>query len=146
LRNLTSAIAYIHARGVCHRDVNPENVLLVGALGDLRLIDFNVSITDAAANLCLSPGGGNPAYAPPEVLSEGIGFAADVWGIGATLYFSVCASVDRGARFQEAEWKAAPASLKRCIGRCLEANPGARPPAPDLLEALDSACFAAGAC
>jgi serine/threonine protein kinase len=141
MRNLTSAVAYIHERGVCHRDVNPENVLLVGALGDLRLFDFNASITDAAANLCLSPGG-NPAYMPPEVLYEGIGFAGDVWGIGATLYFAVCAQFDRGARglFQEAAWKAAPAPLKRCIGRCLEANPELRLTAPDLLEALEVAC------
>lgn len=139
LRNLTSAVAYIHTRDVGHRDVNPENVLLVGELGDMRLIDFNAAHAEATIDSCLSPGG-NPAYMAPEVLREGFGFPADVWGIGATLYFAACGRWNGGWNgrelFQEPAWVAAPALLRRSIGCCLENNPASRPTASALLEDL----------
>jgi 5'-AMP-activated protein kinase catalytic alpha subunit len=143
MRNLASAVAYLHGRGVFHRDVNPENVLLVGNEGDLRLLDFNAAFAakeEADGDECLSPGG-NPLWLAPEVLSEGFGPAADVWGIGVTLYFAVCSRFESTDRklFREAAWDAAPAPLKRSVLGCLEPGPASRPTAPALLDALAAA-------
>jgi serine/threonine protein kinase len=72
----------------------------------------------------------------PEVLAEGFSSAADVWGVGATLYFACCGR-SAGARqlFQEALWDAEDAAaLKRSIGRCLARDPASRPTAAALLE------------
>ena len=49
--------------------MKPDNVLLVGDGGDLRLIDFNVARTDVDAFDCLSPGG-DVAYSAPEVFRK----------------------------------------------------------------------------
>jgi serine/threonine protein kinase len=138
LRNLTSAVVYLHEHDVCHRDVKPENVLLVGEFGDLRLIDFNTARTDATDNDCLSPGG-DLDYSAPEVLREGSSFAGDIWGVGATLYFALSARFDRGERFfRDDVWETIPTGLKRRIAVCLEVDPARRPTAAALWKDLDS--------
>lgn len=42
LQQLSSAIEAIHSKGVCHRDIKPDNILVRCGL-DLKLIDFGVS-------------------------------------------------------------------------------------------------------
>jgi serine/threonine protein kinase len=138
MRNLTSAVVYLHEHAVCHRDVKPENVLLVGDVGDMRLIDFNTARTGEGAFDCLSPGG-DLDYSAPEVLQEGARFAADVWGIGATLYFALSAAFNgKLCFFQEAMWESTPAFLKQRIAVCLEIDPVRRPTADALWEKLTS--------
>jgi serine/threonine protein kinase len=138
LRNLVSAVEYLHARAVCHRDVKPENVLLVGDGGDIRLIDFNAAKTDAGIYDCLSPGGDLDNSAPEVLREGGSSFASDIWGVGATIYFALCSRFDRGSCFfQEAEWESMPSSLKRHVAGCLELEPARRPTADRLLEELE---------
>jgi serine/threonine protein kinase len=136
LRNLTSAIEYIHERGVIHRDVKPDNVLLVGKDGDMRLFDFNAAHNDGTVE-CFSPVG-DCVYRAPEVWSEidAYGFKVDIWGIGATLYFALASAFKRRKLFQDAEWKAVPDALKHPLARCLEIEPARRPTAAVLLESI----------
>ncbi|KAG5182354.1 kinase-like domain-containing protein [Tribonema minus] len=83
---LTLALAHLHADGIMHRDVKPENVLL-DARGHARLADFGL----ATSNITRADGGamsicGSPGYIAPEVLAgRGYGLAADWWQLGMLL-------------------------------------------------------------
>jgi hypothetical protein len=63
LAPLLAALAYLHARGVLHRDVKPENVLL-GAAGEVLVADFGLAI-DTAREAPRSRVG-TLDYMPPE--------------------------------------------------------------------------------
>jgi serine/threonine protein kinase len=74
---LADALAYLHERGLAHRDVKPGNIILVGGepkLADVGLVqDIDVSTSNV----------GTPGYMPPE----GQGMAAgDVYSLGKVLY------------------------------------------------------------
>ncbi|MDN5932238.1 MAG: serine/threonine protein kinase, partial [Pseudonocardia sp.] len=79
-----------HRAGITHRDVKPGNVLIADD-GRVKLTDFGIArnVADApmtSAGLVL----GSPAYIAPEVAAgQPVTPAADLWGLGATLYAAV---------------------------------------------------------
>ena len=81
-RQLTEAVAVLHAHGIVHADLKPNNVHLLS--GDrLVLVDFGFS---TAIGTNLPSVGMSPAYAPPEwTFTSPPTPAWDVWGIGAIL-------------------------------------------------------------
>ncbi|KAK0347714.1 Chk1 protein kinase [Friedmanniomyces endolithicus] len=105
---LCEAVAWCHSRGVAHRDVKPEN-LLVGGGGDLKVADFGLATQfwvpgregrKRCGMVC-----GSPPYIAPEILGvgernmkrkvEGAGGeekegydpeGADVWSVAVVLF------------------------------------------------------------
>ena len=81
LAPLADALAFIHARGVVHRDVKPAHVMFRG--GTPVLIDFGIAGTpgDDLQHEELS---GSPGWMAPEQLAGGaVGPEADIWSFAA---------------------------------------------------------------
>lgn len=90
LRPIARALAYLSERSIVHLDVKPQNVI-VGSTP--RLIDFGLARSHQEAARIKSPSGSDPYMAPERCVpgGEGIGAPADVWGLGATLFFALTA-------------------------------------------------------
>ena len=85
-RDVASALAYVHERGVVHRDVSPANILC-GEDGRPRLADFGVArVLDATRLTSTALTVGTAAYmAPEQVQGEDVSGAADVYSLGLIL-------------------------------------------------------------
>uniref|UniRef100_A0A0N4W9X8 Serine/threonine-protein kinase kin-29 n=1 Tax=Haemonchus placei TaxID=6290 RepID=A0A0N4W9X8_HAEPC len=86
---IASAVAYLHHKGIVHRDLKAENILL-DKNSNIKIIDFGFSNTQAPSQL-LRTWCGSPPYAAPELLlgKEYDGLKADIWSLGVILYILV---------------------------------------------------------
>jgi serine/threonine protein kinase len=92
-RELASALASAHAKGITHRDLKPENVMRTRD-GRIKILDFGLARIDASgggpATLTgVAPGAvaGTPAYmAPEQIEGRPVGPAADVFAFGVLMY------------------------------------------------------------
>jgi serine/threonine protein kinase len=83
LMQVCNALHFAHSRGVVHRDVKPQNVL-IGRFGDVYLADWGVAARTGTVATALC---GTPAHLAPEMVNGGVIDArTDVYLLGATLH------------------------------------------------------------
>ncbi|KAG5487959.1 hypothetical protein LSCM1_08274 [Leishmania martiniquensis] len=79
LREIISAVSYLHNMRIVHRDLKPDNVLF--RQGHIKITDFGTAVHKHGGDLRLIKG--TFAYMAPEILvGEPYGRACDVWSIG----------------------------------------------------------------
>jgi len=160
---LAEALLAVHQKGLVHRDLKPDNVVMVGekpVLIDFGLVkidsdSFNESMTGFSADLTATGElVGTLIYMAPEQFfgrNKEVGTAADVWGFGATMYHALCArppfncrNIGQLAEFMESRRpplvssfaRGTPPWLDRLLGRCLRREIDQRPSMAELLETL----------
>ena len=85
-RQIIQGIKYIHSRGIVHRDIKLENILL-DLNNIVKICDFGVGRL-IKPNTILKDQCGTPVYMAPEIIKgEGYhGFPVDIWSAGVALY------------------------------------------------------------
>ncbi|CAN6200340.1 unnamed protein product [Urochloa humidicola] len=147
-QQLINAVDYCHSRGVYHRDLKLENLLL-DINGNLKISDFGLSaISDQVKNDgLLHTTCGTPNYVAPEVIDDKgyDGALADLWSCGVILFVLLAgylpfeddniASLYKKiseAQFTCPSWFSAGA--KRLITKILDPNPSTRIKVPQILK------------
>jgi tetratricopeptide (TPR) repeat protein len=162
LRDVARALAFAHARGVVHRDIKPDNVLL--SEGSATVTDFGIAKAISAARTggggeTLTMAGtsiGTPAYMAPEQAAgdPNIDHRSDIYAFGCMAYEVLTGRPPftgqspaklLGAHLGEKprdvrELRAdAPESLAALVMQSLEKDPASRPQAAgDLVRVLDT--------
>ncbi len=146
-RGLVGALDAIHRVGVVHRDLKPGNVLLED--GDPVVIDFGIA--HVADDIRLTSVGlvmGTPGYLSPELIEGAeVTEATDWWGWAATLAFAASgrppfgrgpmdAVLDRVRRGQS-DLTGVDPRLTPLLTAALSPDPAARPPASEVVSALE---------
>ncbi|PIK37722.1 putative serine/threonine-protein kinase Nek5-like isoform X3 [Apostichopus japonicus] len=90
VRQLVSALHHLHERGVVHRDLKMENIILDAKRKNLKLIDFGLS-NHYNTDQLLKTHCGSPEYAAPELFVTGreYGPEIDIWSFGIIVYAMV---------------------------------------------------------
>jgi len=85
-RQLCEALSYLHDRGIVHRDLKLENLLLKKKNKlEIKLADFGLS--KLYSGQALQTACGTPFYVAPDVLlGTGYGPAVDMWSVGVLIY------------------------------------------------------------
>ncbi|MEO8620112.1 MAG: serine/threonine-protein kinase [bacterium] len=146
LREVAWALAYAHGRGIVHRDVKPDNILLEAGTGRALVTDFGIAHGGAHEGPVTDPGkimGTAHFMSPEQAANEPIDGRSDIYALGVVGYLAVSGRlpfdapsvpallVRQATEAPPGVQSAAPGlppALAAAIDRCLDRNPAARFP------------------
>lgn len=169
LQDIGYALAYAHGRGVVHRDIKPDNIMIERATGRALLMDFGISRSvhsvpmTAQTNTALTRVGevvGTPEFMSPEqAAGDTLDGRSDLYSLGLTAWFALTGqSAMQGENTQKVLVKQlteavppvsqvrpdVPMALSRIVEQCVAKEPASRfASAEALVEALDASTLRA---
>ena len=145
LQEVAWALSYAHGRGVVHRDIKPDNILVERATGRALVTDFGIARSNNSGASNLTQVGevvGTPQFMSPEqAAGEPLDGRSDLYSLGVVAFFAVTGRLPFDApsagavmamHLTQAPPKVAslrpdlPAPLCAAIDRCLEKDPAQR--------------------
>ncbi|MBW8371791.1 MAG: serine/threonine protein kinase [Thiobacillus sp.] len=149
---MAEALAFAHEHGVIHRDIKPANVVVTGQRGRVKLTDFGIAHLVNSDHTQTGQMLGSPRYMSPEqAMGREIDGRSDIFSLGAVLYemltghyafdgdslptivYRVIHETPVPATSLRPQL---PEGLASLLARMLDKNPGARPDARALVNAL----------
>src|SRR5690348_16309162 len=145
LREVAWALAYAHGRGIVHRDVKPDNILLEAGTGRALVTDFGIAHGGADTGTMTEPGkimGTAHFMSPEQAAGESLDGRSDIYALGVVGYLAVSGRLPfesssslpalllrQASEDAPSVTRAAPGlplALGSAIDRCLAREPGAR--------------------
>ncbi|MDF1661228.1 MAG: protein kinase, partial [Planctomycetota bacterium] len=160
---IAAALEHAHLMGIIHRDLKPENILIRAGSDEPVLIDFGLgkqldssSMEEALALTKTGVAIGTPAFMAPEQIDAKVygkvSTAADVWGLGTTLYYCLTGTNPYSGQsplnlFKSILTKAPPRAndadseipktLNDICFACMNRDQASRPSASEVFDRLD---------
>ena len=145
LQEVAWALSYAHGRGIVHRDIKPDNILIERATSRALVTDFGIARSTETATSALTQVGqviGTPQFMSPEqAAGEALDGRSDLYSLGVVGFFAATGRLPFDAasaaavlamQLTQAPAKVAslrpdlPAPLCAVIDRCLEKDPASR--------------------
>ncbi|HEY0752844.1 MAG TPA: serine/threonine-protein kinase [Ktedonobacteraceae bacterium] len=143
---LVQAVAYIHRRGVVHRDLKPTNIMLDSEDGQvyIRLIDFGIAtLQGRTASPPLTTAGheiGTVAYMAPERLSGIAAPSNDIFSLGVILHQMLTGRLQTSTPSSDGVVPQLPEPLAQVVRQAIVNNPNERyGTAEELLKGFEQA-------
>ncbi len=153
LASLLPVLSYVHSKGIIHRDIKPDNIIIRQSDGKPVLIDFG-AVRETMATVVSSQGNptssiviGTPGYMPSEQAAGRPVFSSDLYSLGITVIYLLAGQLPQqleiDAQTGEIVWHHLASSispeLKAVIDKAIAYHPRERyTNAKQMLEALQS--------